>query len=151
LPHPLLRCAQCTLCPLVHVLFSSLFIIQGFCFVFFGDGGQTVQGAMLVYPRGSCGNTACHLFAHLLVCISQAGLEPPSGGTGALLFSQCNMVWRCWRFRLSEFCFFLVLFLFCQVWLQHLNKIFDLRSSHCPPSSHHLESSLRSFLIQYEF
>jgi hypothetical protein len=33
-------------------------------------------------------------FAHQLVCISQAGLEQASGSTGALLFSQCNMVWR---------------------------------------------------------
>jgi hypothetical protein len=31
-------------------------------------GDQTVQGALLVYPRGGCGNTSCHLFAHLLVC-----------------------------------------------------------------------------------
>jgi hypothetical protein len=23
---------------------------------------------MLVYPRGGCKNTACHLFAHLLIC-----------------------------------------------------------------------------------
>jgi hypothetical protein len=23
---------------------------------------------MLVYPRGGCGSTICHLFAHLLVC-----------------------------------------------------------------------------------
>jgi hypothetical protein len=57
-------------------------------------GDQSVQGALLVYPRGSCGNTACHLFAHLFVCISQAGLELASGGTGALLFSQCNVAWR---------------------------------------------------------
>jgi hypothetical protein len=30
----------------------------------------------------------------LFVCISQAGLELASGSAGALLFSQCNMVWR---------------------------------------------------------
>jgi hypothetical protein len=29
-----------------------------------------------------------------LVCISQAGLEPVSGGAGDLLVSQCNVVWR---------------------------------------------------------
>jgi hypothetical protein len=29
-----------------------------------------------------------------LVCISQAGFEPASGSTGALLFSQCNVAWR---------------------------------------------------------
>jgi hypothetical protein len=30
---------------------------------------------------------ACHLFAHLLVCISKGGLELESGGMGAFLFS----------------------------------------------------------------
>jgi hypothetical protein len=71
-------------------LFCSLFIIQ----VFLWGGVQSVQGAMLVLPRGSCGNTTCYLFAHLLVCVSQAALEPASGGAGAFLFSQCNVVWR---------------------------------------------------------
>jgi hypothetical protein len=74
---------------LLHVLFSSLFVIQVF---FFAGCGSAWPGSMLVYPRSGCGNTMCHLFAHLLVCISQAGLEPASGGMGVLLFSQCNMV-----------------------------------------------------------
>jgi hypothetical protein len=74
----------------VCVLFNPLFIIQFFLW----GGCQSVQGAMLVYPRGGCGSTTCHLFAHLLVCISQAGLEPASGSTGALLVSQCNVAWR---------------------------------------------------------
>jgi hypothetical protein len=57
-------------------LFSSLFVIQflGFCccccFIFCRVEDQSVQGAMLVYPRGSCGDTKCCLFAHLLVCVS---------------------------------------------------------------------------------
>jgi hypothetical protein len=72
-------------------LFSSSFISV---VLFFQGRGQSVQGAMVVYPRGSCGNTVCHLFPHLLVCISQAGLEPASGSTGALLFSQCNVPWK---------------------------------------------------------
>jgi hypothetical protein len=59
---------------LLHVLFFLLlFIIQ---FVFFSlfslGGGQSVQGAMLIWPRVVCGSTACCL-AHLLICISQAG------------------------------------------------------------------------------
>jgi hypothetical protein len=54
---------------------------------FFVGGGQSVQGAMLIYPRGSCWSIACRLFAHLLVCISQAGLKLASGGMGALLVS----------------------------------------------------------------
>jgi hypothetical protein len=43
------------------LIFSSLFIVQFFlfcCFVLFtGGGGQSAQGAMLVYPRGGWGNT----------------------------------------------------------------------------------------------
>jgi hypothetical protein len=76
---------------LLHVLFSSLFIIQ-FCFL--QGGGQSDQDTMLVYPRGGCVSTACCLFAHLLVCISQAGLESASGGAAAPLVSQCNVVCR---------------------------------------------------------
>jgi hypothetical protein len=50
-----------------------------------------------------------------LLDVSQAGLEPVSGGTGALLFSQCNVAWRsfvwaggseCQSFD-SSWCFFL--------------------------------------------
>jgi hypothetical protein len=37
--------------------------------------GQTVQGAMLVYPKGGCGDPLFHLFAHLLVCVSQECYE----------------------------------------------------------------------------
>jgi hypothetical protein len=146
-PFPLLWCAQCPLPPLLCVLFSSLFIIIFFVFLFFLQGrDQTVQGATLVYPRDTCGNTACHLLAHLLVCISQAGLEPASGSVAPLLFSQCNVAWRsfvqarglgCQSFASSSG------FFFCQMWLQHLSNFSDLWSS-CyllPPSSHHLGSS----------
>jgi hypothetical protein len=71
------------------------FLVYYSVFFFFLQGrGQSVQGAMLVYPMGSCGNTTWHLFAHLLVCVSQAGLEQVSGVTWAPLFSQCNMAWR---------------------------------------------------------
>jgi hypothetical protein len=46
------------------LILSSLFIVQ---FVFWG-GGQSAQGAMLVYPRAGCGKTMwCG--AHLLVCL----------------------------------------------------------------------------------
>jgi hypothetical protein len=74
--------------------FSVSCLLFRFFFFFFAGLGQSVQGAMLVYPRGSCGNTVCCLFAHLLVCISQAGLELVSRGVGTLLFSQCNMAWK---------------------------------------------------------
>jgi hypothetical protein len=68
-----------------------------------------------------------------------------SGSAGALLVSQCNVVWRSFLWAggsgyqgfASSWWFFV-----CQVWLQHLSEIFDLQSSHCllPPSSHHLGS-----------
>jgi hypothetical protein len=41
--------------------------------------GQSVQGAMLIWPRVVCGSTMCHL-AHLVVCI---------------LLLVGNGVWRC--------------------------------------------------------
>jgi hypothetical protein len=143
-PSPLLGFSTPLCCVSFSVPYYSVFFLWG--------GGQSVQGALLVYPRGGCGSTTCHLFAHLLVCVSQAGLELASGSVGALLVSQCNMVWRsfvqaggsgCW-----EFCFFWWVF-FCQVWLQYLSKIFDLRSSCCllPPSSCHLSISFFVFLM----
>jgi hypothetical protein len=54
--------------PLCYVSFLLLLlIIQGF-FLFSLGGGQSVQGAMLIWPRVVCGSTACCL-AHLVVCI----------------------------------------------------------------------------------
>jgi hypothetical protein len=58
---------------------SSLYLlkvhaeINSLLHFFLWGSGQSVLGPMLVYPSGSCLNTACHLFAHLSVCIFQAG------------------------------------------------------------------------------
>jgi hypothetical protein len=58
-------------------------------------GGQSVHGAMLIWPRVVYGNTAYRL-AHLVVCVFQSHL-----GTGvwrqprSLLVSLFNMKWRC--------------------------------------------------------
>jgi hypothetical protein len=79
--------------PLCCMSFSVPCLLFSFFFLF-AERGSAYLGAMLVYPRGGCGNTVCRLFAHLLVCISQAGLEPASGSMGALLFSQCNVAWE---------------------------------------------------------
>jgi hypothetical protein len=54
-------------------LFGSIFIIQFFWVFFFVcvyvlGRYMSVQGTMLVYAKGSCGNTACHVFAYFLVC-----------------------------------------------------------------------------------
>jgi hypothetical protein len=75
-------------CPFQFLVYYSVVCC---CFL---RQGQSVQGATLVYPRGSCGSTTCRLFAYLLVCISQADLELVTGNAEALLVSQCNMAWR---------------------------------------------------------
>jgi hypothetical protein len=87
--------------PLCCVLvFSSLFIVQIlFCFVLF----CFLQGLWLVCLEGYAGFSQAWLrgIPHDTWCspvglpnVSQAVLEPVSGGVGALLFSQCNMAWR---------------------------------------------------------
>jgi hypothetical protein len=80
-------------------LFSSLFIIQ-FCFLIFFF---FLQGEVSVCPAGYAGLSQGWLWEYcmMLICssvslpdVSQAGLEPASGSTGALLFSQCNVTLR---------------------------------------------------------
>jgi hypothetical protein len=101
--------------PLCCMSFSVPCLLFSF-WCFLQGRGQSVQGAIQVYPRSGCGSTTCCFFVHLLVCIAQAGLEPASGGAGALLVSQCNMVWRsfvraggvgCKSFAYSWWVFFL--------------------------------------------
>jgi hypothetical protein len=76
------------------LVFSSLYIVQ-FVFFFFASGGQSAQGAMLVYPSGGWGKATWSL---VLTCWSAKCL--PSrfgamfGGTAAFLVSQCNVAWR---------------------------------------------------------
>jgi hypothetical protein len=114
--------------------------------MFCGMGGQSVQGAMLVYPKGSCGNTVCCLFAHLLVCISQAGLEPASGSMGVLLFSHYNVG------VLGVEVLLLLVGFFLPSMAPASQQEFYLWSSHCllPLSSHHFGFLLNSeFLIIY--
>jgi hypothetical protein len=74
-PSPSLQCSghpalfgMCLFC-----CYCSLF---SFFFLFSLGGGQSVQVAMLIWPRVVCGGTACHL-AHLVVCIFPSHL-----GTG---------------------------------------------------------------------
>jgi hypothetical protein len=93
--------------PLCCMSFSVSCLLSNF---FLKGVGQTVQEIMLVYFSSSYGNTACCLFAHLLVRVFQADLELVSRGAGLLLFSQCNVAWRsfvqagglwCWSFASS--------------------------------------------------
>jgi hypothetical protein len=84
------------------LVFSSLFIVQGFFL--------SAQKAMLVYSRGGWGSTAWCLLLTCLVC----QMSPKQvwswhlAVVRALLFSQCNMAWRsilqardsgCWSFN----------------------------------------------------
>jgi hypothetical protein len=69
-PYPPLRCSR-------HpALFATclfwLLFIQFVLSLFSLSGGQSVQGAMLIWPKVVCGSTACCL-AHLVVCVSRAG------------------------------------------------------------------------------
>jgi hypothetical protein len=119
---------------LLHVPFQFLVYFQ-FCFVLFVGRGKGVHlsrwlcwfipGVAMGIPHN----------AYFLTFWS-AGCFPSrfgsaSGEVGALLFSQYNGVWRS-LYQLGvqsvEVLILLGVF-FCQEWLQHLSKIFDLQSS----------------------
>jgi hypothetical protein len=70
-------------CPSAMCSFSVLCLLFTF---FLQGGGQSVQGTMVVYPRGTVGIPHA---SYLLIC----WLHLPSR-FGTLLFSQCNMMWR---------------------------------------------------------
>jgi hypothetical protein len=107
----LLWCTFGNSVPLLCISFQFLV----YCSVFvFCRGCQCAPRAMLVYPRGGWGNTVWWL---VLTCWSAECLPSRfgavSGGTTALLFSQCNLAWRsfpqargsgCWNFD-SPCCF----------------------------------------------
>jgi hypothetical protein len=95
--------AQSTLPFLPCVFFPFAYL---WFFFFLESRGQSVQGTMLLYPRVVCGDTTCSLFAHLLVCISQAGalLVSPYLMAGEAM---CGLeVKGCWNFA-SPWWFFL--------------------------------------------
>jgi hypothetical protein len=70
-PSPLFG-AQGALPSLLRVFFIVI-VYYSVCFFLFSlGGGQSAQGAMLIWPRVVCGSTECRL-AHLVVCFSQAG------------------------------------------------------------------------------
>jgi hypothetical protein len=80
--------------PLCYVSLLFLLFITQFLFFSLG-GGQSVQGAMLIWPRVVCGSTVYHL-AHLWSASSQAiWVRVSGGGPGALLVSPFNMKWGC--------------------------------------------------------
>jgi hypothetical protein len=86
---PLLWCAYSTLSPLLCVL-CLLFrvFLWGNRSVCPGSYAGLSQGWLWEYHI----TLICSPFG--LLDVSQADLEPASGGSGALLFFQCNMAWR---------------------------------------------------------
>jgi hypothetical protein len=56
-------------CPLCYMSFCYCYYSVS---LFSLGGGQSVQEAMLIWPRVVCGSTTCCL-AHLVLCFSQAG------------------------------------------------------------------------------
>jgi hypothetical protein len=69
-------------CPLCYVPFLLLLLIIQFFFLFSLGGGQSLQGAMLIWPRVVCGSTVCCL-AHLVFCIFPSHL-------GAAVWWRCR-------------------------------------------------------------
>jgi hypothetical protein len=61
-------------CPLCYVSFCCCCLFS-FFFPFSLCGGQSVQGAMVIWPRVVCGSTTCCL-AHLVVCVFPSRLGP---------------------------------------------------------------------------
>jgi hypothetical protein len=101
-------------CPLCCVFCCCCLLFSFFFSLFSLGGSQSVQGAMVIWPRVVCGSTACRL-ANLVVCISRASGSwrlvvqepswflrlPWSGDT------MCGLVvWRSWGFA-SFWWFFL--------------------------------------------
>jgi hypothetical protein len=79
--HPALS----TACPFQFLAYSVFFC---------GARGRLSRRLGWFIPGVAVGVACAAYFAHLLVCVSQAGLALASGGTGALLFFQCNVVWK---------------------------------------------------------
>jgi hypothetical protein len=124
LSHSLDLKAPWPLCYIFFSLFQLLVYYSDFFSFFSLDGGQSVQGAMLIWPRIVCGSTTCHL-AHLVVCFSQASYVLASGSTTALLVSLFNVQWGCYAWAGDVECWsFPLLCVFSyMVYLQCLYKI----------------------------
>jgi hypothetical protein len=101
--------------PLCYVSFFFVVVVYSvwfFC-VFALGGGQSVQGATLIWPRVVFGSTACCL-AHLVVCISRASrswclaAREPSWFLHLMWSGDAMLgqgVWRSWGFASSRWLF----------------------------------------------
>jgi hypothetical protein len=145
-PFPGVLTAPCPFC--LMFLFSSLFIVQCFFCCCCGAREVSLSSRLCWFIPGVA--VGILPAAYLLTCWSAECLQSKFGAIvwwheSPPVFSVQHGIQKpCmnYGFRVSKFWFFLGLF-FCQVWLQHLSKIFDLQSSHCLllHSSHYLVSS----------
>jgi hypothetical protein len=98
-PTPSVACSFSVPCS----LFSFCFVL--FCFVW-GTGSQSVQGAMLIYSNGSCGNSTCNLF---VTCWSAGCLLSRFGAVvcqhrNPLVFSVHHGVEKLYRLEVQGVC-----------------------------------------------
>jgi hypothetical protein len=94
--------------PLCYVSFCCC-LFSLFFPLFSLDGGQSIHGVMLIWPRVVCGSTTCQL-AHLVVCSSRAGrswhlvVQEPSWFLHLMWSGDAIRglgVWRSWGFDSS--------------------------------------------------
>jgi hypothetical protein len=111
---PLLQCAFSNSSLLLCVSFQFLFYFSVFFFFAWGMG-VSLPWRPCWFILGVAGRIPCDAWCSPvgLLNVSQAGLEPATGGAGALLVSQCNVALRsfsqvrdsgCWSFD-SPYCF----------------------------------------------
>jgi hypothetical protein len=76
--------------------FLPLLLCANFLFIYFFGGESVCPGGYAGLSQGWLGEYHMMLGTHLfgLPKVSQASLEPVYGSGTALLFSQCNVVWR---------------------------------------------------------
>jgi hypothetical protein len=124
-PSPPLRCSGHPVL-FAMCLFCCYCLLFSFFFLFSLGGGQSVQGAMVIWPSIVCRNTMCHL-AHLVVCVFPchlgiAVLWRCGGPPGFSIWREVEMLcpgWRCGGLKdlplLGVFS--------CKVYFQYLSKI----------------------------
>jgi hypothetical protein len=139
---------QCSVRPTLFAtcLYCSYCLLLSFSF-FPGWGGQSVQGAMLIWPRVACGSTVyclAHLVCFFPSCLGM-GNWCPRGPPGFSIQCEVEILcagWRCGGVKVLP----LLGDLACEVCLQHFSKISLYKACFLlPPSSCHLGIPLLFF------
>jgi hypothetical protein len=119
LPLSLVQGAPPSLLPVFIVLIAYYSVS-----LFSPGGGQSVQRAMLIWPRVVCGSTPYHLFHLVRIfpnCLG-AGVWRPGGPPGFSVQHEVEILCSGWRCGVVKV-FPLLCGLACMVCLQHLSKI----------------------------